>query len=748
MLLNNFNSSLLPPGYLLLEDRQEENRALYSIGKGGLQRVFTSGVLDQMTPDRKMLVDETGIYIPTRQGLYVARDGAVSRISEKKDVLALTRHDALLLALSPDGIYRVQADSLACVLEHPFEAPDYGLSLTWNKHGCLFIADSHTIWIYDPSSPVPMRRIADGFNLIKSLFIDSWDRLWAATYQGAYCFFHCHFTNHRTADKNDIVKAIAACGDKVVMGTLNGKVITGGKTLASASDNFFLPGAAVIGDRVYMAGNGDIAFIQNNNLHWIGLPYDSYEFVSRRGQELIIGTRNRILAYDPKTERIDTLTEGIAHPWCAADDGRGRLWVSGNPGLYLLQSGGKNGTEVTLMVDTPTTQIITALSSDGNGNVCFARGDRVYAIVDGVIRPLPETDATLSGHEIRSIHLSPRGFLIVAATDGLLVARIRAPFRADDIHWYDNRSGFTLIEPLQGPMAETDDGTVWLAGPEEVTSFPVEQLMTHNPETAIVKAPRPWWQRGWAGLLGALVLLPGLWWVVRKIERMKSRKRMERLSREKKQKELQLEAVRLKSIPHFHANVLSSIEYFIMNHSADEASHYLKLYADFTNQTLSDIDKPFRTLAQEIDYVRIYLELEKLRFGDRLQYTITAAPDVDKNTPLPTMLLHTYCQNAVKHGIAAKTGPGRVDVLISREKRDDTDGVLVVVSDNGVGRKAAALTGEGREKMGLKILSQQIELYNRENSHPMIQHVTDRTDGEGHPEGTSFEMWIPSDYQY
>ena len=74
---------------------------------------------------------------------------------------------------------------------------------------------------------------------------------------------------------------------------------------------------------------------------------------------------------------------------------------------------------------------------------------------------MTEAMSTLRGHEIRSVHVSPRGYLVVAAIDGLMVARIDDGCRATDIHWFDAQSGFTMIEPLAATMAETDDGTVW-----------------------------------------------------------------------------------------------------------------------------------------------------------------------------------------------------------------------------------------------------------------------------------------------
>ncbi len=746
LLLNNLNAADLPPGYVLLEDRQEQNRVLCRVDADGRQSVLALPLLDEMTPDRKLYIDPAGVYVPTPQGLFVAEGGQVRRVTSKGDVFSLLRTGKGLFAFAADGIYRVQGDSLELQQAHPFPDPDYGLSVRQDARGRLFIADAHTIWQYDGTAPP--RRLATGFNLIRGLSVDRWNRLWAATYQGAYCFFHCNFTNHRLTEGNDIVRAIAFCDGRQVLGTLNGKVLFDGRPVSAPEGNFYAPGAVDLGGSVYLAGDGDVACVRDGALRALGLPDDRYRFVARSAERLIIGGRSRLLAYDPASQRLDTLTSQIAHPWCAADDGQGRLWVSGNPGLFCLSEDGPGGPRVHLVKETPDALVITAMASDGQGNVCFARGDSLFVIRSGALRALTEVRPLLAGHEIRAVHLTQTGCLVAAAIDGLLVARLEEDGRAADAHWFNADSGFTTIEPLMAPMAESGDGTVWLAGLEEMTSFDPALLLSDNQEPAVVPAPRPWWQHLWVWLLGAGVLSLGVWLAARRFEQRRSRRNMARLEREKRQKELQLSAVRLKAIPHFHANVLASIEYFVMNNSAGEAARYLKLYSDFTNQMLSDIDRPARTVSEEVDYVRGYLELEQLRYGERLRYRIEVAPDVDGGVLLPTMLLHTYCENAVKHGIAAKTGPGQVTVTVCRERRDGCDGVRVAVSDDGVGRAEAARSGGYSTKQGLKILRQQIELYNRTNSHRIVQQVTDLTDADGRPAGTRFETWVPADFRY
>ena len=225
-----------------------------------------------------------------------------------------------------------------------------------------------------------------------------------------------------------------------------------------------------------------------------------------------------------------------------------------------------------------------------------------------------------------------------------------------------------------------------------------------------------------------------------------TQKAMEALRREKMQKELQINAIRLKSIPHFNSNVLSGIEYFVMNHSVEEATYYLGLYSKFTNSTLADIDRPARSVREEVDYLENYMKLEKMRYGEKLTYNIHVDEDVNPQTLLPNMLLHTYCQNAIKHGISPKETPGNVDVGIEHFVRDGHDWVRVVVTDDGIGRAAAASLHKKSSKMGLSILMEQIALHNQMNKYAIQQYVEDiSTNGIT---GTRYVMEIPTGYKY
>ena len=556
-LLNNFNSGSLPDDYVLLEDEKEENRRLCYVMPEGFLPVVKGALFDRMTPDRKLYLDITGLYVPTEQGLYLvprrkatgkATGRRVSgngrallgnaefakravRISERPDFYTLLRTGKELLAFAKDGIYTVGDRGIILKTAFDFKAPDYGIIAKSQGDRSMILADSHTLYEYDGEQ---IKEVASGFNLIKDVFIDKWDRLWVATYQGLYCFFNRGFTNHRLTDRNDIVRALGVDGeDHLVMGTLNGKLFVDGHLVEDKPDNFYAPNAVAIGGSVYMAGKNDVIRV---NQGAVAVIHDRYQFVSKAGNRLIVGNRKCIAAYDPETGKIDTLSTEISHPWCAAEDAQGRLWIGSSFGLYT--DGQK--------MDYSQKLIVTTMERDGHGNILFASKDSLFMIHDGQIENLcmPE----LTGHEVRSLHISPKGYLVVAVIDGLFICRISQNHIISDTRFFDHTNGFTALEPLMAMMAETADGTVWLAGIEETVSFRPAALLEHRPEDTYIAPPLRWWQHWWVILSAVLLLSVLIWGITRWIEKRRSRRKMIRLEREKLDKERQISAIRQKAI--------------------------------------------------------------------------------------------------------------------------------------------------------------------------------------------------------
>lgn len=252
--------------------------------------------------------------------------------------------------------------------------------------------------------------------------------------------------------------------------------------------------------------------------------------------------------------------------------------------------------------------------------------------------------------------------------------------------------------------------------------------------------PAWWYETIWFKIIGIVfsiaVVVFITWWMMRS-----KRKETERA---KLINELQLKAIRSKALPHFSGNAFANIDFYIGKGDTENASRYLAILSRLHNITLMDSDKAARSLEDEINYVRMYLEMEKLRFEEQLNFSIKVDEQVNIQTLIPTMVLHTYAENAIKHGIKNKMGIGMIQINIQLEQ----GGVSLSVQDNGVGRTAAEHTGQKTTKQGLDILQKQIELYNQQNKQKIVQKIVDLTDHDGLATGTCFSIFIPYDYRY
>ena len=552
--LNNFNAGSLTGDYVLMENEMEENRRLCHMTDEGFTPVLKGALLDEMTPDRKLFVDSTNIYyVPTERGLFRISGKRAVRISAKSDIYTLLRTDAGLLAFAADGIYNLEVRGKGLEvrgkrLETPFHFPlsTFGLTVRRLKSGSLVIADEHAVYVYDGKT---ISQVISGLNMVKDLLVDRWDRLWVATYQGLYCFFNRNFTNHRLSDQDDIVRAIGTDGEgRLVTGTLNGKILTDGDVTDDDNQQFYAPNSATVDGCVYMAGNGCVVCVGPQGPQTLPLPKTHYQFVSAAEDRLIVGSRKGILRYDPQTDAVDTLSTEILHPWCAATDAQGVLWIGSSPGLYSIAKDG-----AVSKTDYPQKLIITTMAADMRSpslgkHIFFASADSLFMIRNGQVEAVSSQIPELTGHEVRSLHVSPRGFLIIAVIDGLFVCRLDTEGRLSDIRFYNHQNGFTALEPQMATMAETADGTVWLAGVEEMTSFRPEALYEYNEEDTYIAPPLRWWQHWWVWLIGLVVLSLAVWGAARWYEKRRNYRRMIKLQGEKMEKERQIDAIRKKAL--------------------------------------------------------------------------------------------------------------------------------------------------------------------------------------------------------
>lgn len=144
---------------------------------------------------------------------------------------------------------------------------------------------------------------------------------------------------------------------------------------------------------------------------------------------------------------------------------------------------------------------------------------------------------------------------------------------------------------------------------------------------------------------------------------------------DKASKDAELYKLRQQLQPHFLFNSLNSINALIGSKPELARKMVLQL-SDFFRGTLRREESKFIPLSEELEYIRLYLEIEQVRFGHRLQATIDA-PDELMNIPVPPLVLQPIMENAIKFGLYGTIG----DVCIKVEAKRDTNFLYISITN-------------------------------------------------------------------
>ncbi|HEX6973937.1 MAG TPA: sensor histidine kinase [Vicinamibacterales bacterium] len=149
--------------------------------------------------------------------------------------------------------------------------------------------------------------------------------------------------------------------------------------------------------------------------------------------------------------------------------------------------------------------------------------------------------------------------------------------------------------------------------------------------------------------------------------------------------EAQMRTLQQQLQPHFLFNTLHAIS-ALMHRDVDAADRTLIRLSDLLRMTLENLGAQQVTLKTELDFLTKYLEIEQTRFADRLTVDFDVQPDA-LDVLVPTLLVQPLVENAIKHGIAKKKGPGRISI----HAHGAHDKLCIEVRDDGVGLSDSAL---------------------------------------------------------
>ncbi|MBK9292212.1 MAG: histidine kinase [Bacteroidetes bacterium] len=476
---------------------------------------------------------------------------------------------------------------------------------------------------------------------------------------------------------------------------------------------------------------------------------------------LWLGTRGGgIMMFDPETSTFRSYTErnGLSNnvAYLALSDKSGNIWVSTNWGLSRLDVG--TGVFSTFEVSDGLQ------SNEFNFNAGFVASDGqiFFGGMNGFTAFYPENVV----HDSPSARIILSSFKLLnqlqykqlcngdtlrlrydenffgfefAALDFANSNKIKYRFKLENHNdnWVERNAGQRFAE-----FARVSPGLYRFV----VQSTNAQGLWSDNALTINIIIYPPWYQTWWfrsllvlAGIMGFYLFL----FLRLRSVRRKHQDEKRYLEFQKKTNELEQKALQLQMNPHFLFNSLNSIQSFVLKNDIDNAIRYLSKFSQLMRRTLNHSKESSIPLQDELEAIRLYLEIEQLRFENKFEYSITLDPAIDEQfVEIPPMILQPIVENAIHHGLMHRESGGKLLISLKAEGQS----IRIVIEDNGIGRAQSAElrrhSGIKRESLGMAITSERFEMLSQYSGQGYTLEVEDLFDDQGKAQGTRVTILI------
>ena len=207
---------------------------------------------------------------------------------------------------------------------------------------------------------------------------------------------------------------------------------------------------------------------------------------------------------------------------------------------------------------------------------------------------------------------------------------------------------------------------------------------------------------------------------------------------------IELKALRAQMNPHFVFNSLNAIQHYIFNTRSDEAVKYLNKFAKLVRIILNNSEKPTVTVGEDLEALKLYLELEQMRFEGKFNYSIAIDDSVDPDYDImPPLLMQPYVENAILHGLNPSPKKGHLTISL----RSENNFLICSIVDDGIGRNKAAeikrtMPVSKHRSLGMKITEDRLRILNEIHHSRLSVSITDLFENN-EPVGTKVELFVP-----
>lgn len=246
-----------------------------------------------------------------------------------------------------------------------------------------------------------------------------------------------------------------------------------------------------------------------------------------------------------------------------------------------------------------------------------------------------------------------------------------------------------------------------------------------------------WWQTGWFKLfciIAAAALI--IYFIQRRIQFIRKTEQ-QKLKHEKELMELEAKALRAQMNPHFIFNSMNSIKSLINKNENETAAGYLTTFSKLIRTLFQNSDKREVSLFEELETCKLYTQLEKMRFGDKVEFFFDVNESIDlKDIKVPALFLQPFIENAIWHGLVPKESGGKVTISVKENNRS----VECTIDDDGIGRELSrqykAQYESTHQSKGIGLTQSRLELDKLLNEREDSIQIIDKINKVGIPEGT------------
>lgn len=259
-----------------------------------------------------------------------------------------------------------------------------------------------------------------------------------------------------------------------------------------------------------------------------------------------------------------------------------------------------------------------------------------------------------------------------------------------------------------------------------------KEIVIPDQENKLITAAKEFWYV----LVGFILVLILTILIIRSRLRSIIKRNKEKTDLQQKLAKMEMQALRNQMNPHFIFNAINSIQHYVLTNEKQLASKYLVKFSRLMRSVLENSKDELISLKDELQTIKLYLEIESLRFENTFEFNINLDPLIDTNSvKLPPLIMQPFVENAIWHGLLLKQGEKKLNITVLQKQ----DWLVIEIDDNGIGRQSSSdlrNNNTHRRSFGMNITEDRLFIFEKLMDIKANIEIVDKVNDKGEATGT------------